>query len=110
MFVFGLTPGSKDLFKMTYETFGDIAVQNYSKLVPNYPPVTEIVDTSYVRELAKEAPASLTMTSADVPYFQAGGTMSSVVAKRSWSINFQTGSAALAPDALKTMAALEKRI
>jgi outer membrane protein OmpA-like peptidoglycan-associated protein len=106
MFDFGLAPGSTDLFKMAYETFGDIAVQNYPKLVPSYPPVTEIVDTSYIRELAKEAPT--TMTSADVPVFQAGNTMSSVVAKRSWSINFQTGSAALAPDAQKTMADLEK--
>jgi OOP family OmpA-OmpF porin len=46
--------------------------------------------------------------SKDVPTYQAGAQMTDVVAKKNWSINFQTGSAALAPDAQKTLTALER--
>jgi OOP family OmpA-OmpF porin len=106
MQVFGLTPGSADLFAATYQTFGDIAVQQYPKLVPNYPKVADILDTSYVQDLARKAPAM--RASLDVPVFKAGTEMQGVVSKKNWSINFQTGSAALAPDAQKTMADLER--
>lgn len=106
MQLFGLTSGSADLFGATYTTFGDIAVQQYPKLVPNYPAETDILDTSYVQDLAKKAP---TMTaSTDVPTFQPNTTITTQVSKKSWSINFVTGSAALAPDAVKTMEALER--
>ncbi len=107
MQVFGLTPGSANLFAATYQTFGDIAVQQYPKLVPNYPKVEDILDTSYVQDLAKKAPTT-TSTSADVPIFKAGSEIKTAVSKKSWSINFQTGSAALAPDAQKMMADLER--
>ena len=106
MQVFGLTPGSANLFEATYKTFGDLAVQQYPKLVPNYPPVDEILDTSYVQDLAKKAPTM--QASADMPTFQAGATIQQEVSKKNWSINFVTGSAAIAPDALKTLKALEQ--
>jgi outer membrane protein OmpA-like peptidoglycan-associated protein len=105
MQLFGLTPGSADLFTATYQTFGDIAVQQYKSLVPSYPPVAEILDTSYVQDLAKAAPTMAAAT--DVPTFQAGG-VTTVVAKKSWSITFETGSAALTADGQKQMAALKQ--
>ena len=106
MQVFGLTPGSANLFEATYATFGDIAAQQYPKLVPSYPPVTEILDTSYVQDLARKAPGLAQST--DVPSFTAVAGITAPVSRRSWSINFQTGSAVLASDALKTMADLER--
>lgn len=106
MNLFGLAPGSADLFTASYQTFGDIAVQQYPKLVPNYPPASQILDTSYVQDLAKKAPTQI--TSADVTKFQPGATMQQQVSTKNWSINFVTGSAALAPDAIKTLQALEQ--
>jgi outer membrane protein OmpA-like peptidoglycan-associated protein len=109
MQLFGLVPGSADLFTATYTTFGDIAVQQYPKLVPSYPPVADILDTSYVSALAKRAPASASSTAAvDVPVFQPGAAMATAVSKRAWSIHFETGSATLAADAQKTMTDLER--
>lgn len=103
--LYGLTPGSANLFAATYTVFGDVVKQQYPKLVPSYPPVSAVLNTSYTADLAKEqttAPAG----TADVPTFQPVSTLARVVSHRSWSINFATGQATFAPDAKAQLAQL----
>ncbi len=90
LLLFGLTPGSQNLFAATYKVFGDIVVQQYPKLFPSYAPVGQILDTSYVQGLStKGAPKA----DAEVTRFDAAQKVTSVVSRKAWQINFDTGRA-----------------
>jgi len=90
--LFGLTPGSQNLFAATYRVFGDIVVQQYPELVPKYYPVEQILDTSYVQGLStREAPKM----AAAVPTFEAEQKLTNVVSRKAWQIQFDTGKATI---------------
>lgn len=103
--VFGLAPGSANLFAATYNTFGEIDVQQYPKIVPNFPPVNEVLNTSYVKDLTSKGPVA---ASVDLPKFNAGATMNQVVSKRSYHITFDSGKASFTPEAKQQLDSLEK--
>src|SRR5215472_1558562 len=88
--IFGLTPGSANLFAATYTVFGDIVVSQYPDLVPNYPKVKEILDTSYIQGVAQRAAPS---TPAETRTFSPTEPVQNVVSRKSWHINFDTGKA-----------------
>jgi outer membrane protein OmpA-like peptidoglycan-associated protein len=100
LLLFGLVQGSTNLFAATYKIFGDIVVAQYPKLVPNYPPVKDILDTSYVQAVAKKmAPATIAQAvKKETPKFQPSATPR-MVSSKSWHINFETGKAAFTPAA-----------
>jgi outer membrane protein OmpA-like peptidoglycan-associated protein len=103
--LFGLAPGSTNLFGATYTVFGEIVKSQYPDLLPSFYPVEEVLDTSYVRELEK---AEGTKGAADLPAFQANQRVSQVVSRRSWDIQFETGSAKFTKEALGEMERLFK--
>ncbi|HEX6903665.1 MAG TPA: OmpA family protein [Thermoanaerobaculia bacterium] len=104
MLLYGLTPGSANLFGATYSVFGDIVKQQYPDLVPSYYPVDEILDTSYVQAIASRAPKSQTqMAAAETPTFQQSDPVRNVVSRRAWNINFDTGRATFTPEAEQEM-------
>ena len=92
--IFGLATGSANLFAATYTVFGDIVVSQYPSLVPNYPAVKEILDTSYIRNVAEHfAP----QTPAETRTFSPSQPVQSVVSRKAWHINFDTGKATFSP-------------
>ena len=103
--LFGLVPGSTNLFAATYTIFGNIVKSQYPDLVPSYPPVAEILDTSYVQALASGA-SERSKSDADLPKFSAADKVQRVVSRRSWDIQFDTGKATFTPHAQETLKTL----
>lgn len=102
--LYGLAPGSSNLFAATYTVFGDIVKQQYPDLVPSYPPVSEILDTSYVQAVAARMPATSTaVAAAETPTFSPSEPVRDVVSRRAWNINFETGRATFTPEAEREM-------
>ena len=95
--LFGLTPGSSNLFAATYKVFGDIVVAQYPDLVPSYPAVDRILDTSYVQAIAKRSQRT---TAAEKPAFVPGESIKTVVSRRAWQITFDSGQATFTPQAV----------
>jgi OmpA-OmpF porin, OOP family len=98
--IFGLAPGSANLFAATYTVFGDIVVSQYPDLVPKYPPVKEILDTSYLQAVAARSAPS---TAAQQQQFTASEPMQNVISRKAWNITFDTGKASFTPSARKDM-------
>lgn len=104
LLLFGMAPGSSNLFAATYSVFGDIVKQQYPDLVPSYYPVSDVLDTSYIQAIAAQAPAATTaVAAAERPTFSAAEPVRSVVSRRAWNINFETGSANFSPEAERQM-------
>ncbi len=100
--LFGLLPGSTNLFAATYTVFGDIVKSQYPALVPSYYPVDQILDVSYVQDVAKER-GGQKLAEPNLPKFPPGEKVTQVVSRRSWDIQFATGSDKFTPDALSQM-------
>jgi len=100
MLLFGLVPGSSNLFGATYKVFGDIVTVQYPDLVPNYPPAAQILDTSFVEAIAKRSSPTL---EAEQPRFSAGDRVRSVVSRKSWHITFDTGQATFTSSARRDL-------
>jgi OmpA-OmpF porin, OOP family len=115
LYTFGLVKGSQNLFAATYTLFGDIVKQQYPELVPTYPPVSEILDTSYIEAVAKRAaPAATAVAKVQNPFVggnQGGGKGKPkpvVLSRRNWNIQFQTGKDTFTPSSVKTLSVLRR--
>lgn len=104
LLLFGLQPGANNNFRSTYTVFGNIATQQYPELFKDankIPDVKEILDTSYV--LGASSMLSQSGAEADVASFNSSGDTGTVVSKRDWSIEFDTGKASFTPDGERKM-------
>jgi OmpA-OmpF porin, OOP family len=88
--LFGMVPGSQNLFAATYRVFGDIVVSQYPDLVPRYYPAGQITDLSYIEALSQRGSSR---TGAEKAVFEKSAPVKSVVSRKSWHINFDSGKA-----------------
>jgi outer membrane protein OmpA-like peptidoglycan-associated protein len=102
LLLFGLLPGSSNLFAASYDLFGDIAHRQYPDRMPGIPPVGDILDTTYLQALAGRSTVGKSAMAAARPSF-AEAPLRSVVSRKSWRINFETGRAAFSPDARQAL-------
>lgn len=105
--LFGLSAGHANSFAATYSVFGDIVVNQYPRLVPSYPAFKEVSDTSFLEGVSRRYPVT---AEAEAVTYNQSEAITQTVANRSWSINFQSGSATLTPEGLATVEQLAKEL
>lgn len=100
MALFGLAPGSTNIFKVVYNTFGGIVSKLYPALVPTYPNADDIQDLSFLKEIAS---STKTMAEGDKVTYNANAGISQKVSERAWKIEFASGKADISPTAAATL-------
>src|SRR3989338_5901916 len=98
--LFGLESGGNNIFSAVYNVFGNILVQQYPDLVPSYPPVEEILNLRILQKIAAKTTPNV---SADLPEFTPVTGVKQIVARKSWSIGFEFGKAALTKEGERTL-------
>jgi len=99
--LFGLNPGTSNVYASVYKVFGDIVVKLYPELYPTYPKIEEVLDLSYLNAVRSSAGSSI--TTADVVKFDKTSDLTSTTSKRAWKIEFTTGSAELTSEGEATV-------
>jgi len=98
--LFGLGENKTNVYASVYKVFGDVVSSIYPEYVKTYPEISTVLDLSYILNVKSK---STNLTSADKITYNNTGELSQTVAKRAWSIEFETGSANFTPRALNTL-------
>jgi OOP family OmpA-OmpF porin len=101
--LFGLAPGSANLFQTTYTVFAEVAKQQYPELMGSYYPAAQITDVSYLKAVASRKGGLNQQIAASRPRYMGNAQVKRVVSRKSWHITFQTGSAQFTPDAKRVV-------
>ena len=107
--LFGLEQGASrpSPFEATYTTFGDIVKDQYPQDVPSYPSVDDVLDTTYLQALAARSQITAPVETAT---FSAQKSITSVVSRRSWHIQFNTNADTFTNEAVQQLYGLLKDI
>ena len=101
MILFGRAPGTANTFAATYKVFGDIVKAQYPSLVPSYPSVDEVLDTTYLDDVAKKSNFAANANSVTImkPKAPVPGEKPKAISERNWDIKFETGRASFTASA-----------
>ena len=109
LLAFGLLPGSANAVGATYTVFGDIVKAQYPNLVPSFQPADQIIDTSYLQDIAKQAaPSAKVIDQVKRTWKRSTGGAGRIVSRRQWNIHFDPGKATFSPDAAKLLGQLSR--
>ncbi len=87
---FGLGEDKVDRYKAVYNTFGNLMVKMYPSLMPTFLPYEKAVDKSFLLSVISNHPELLQGKAMQTTY---ADEMTSAVSSKSYSIEFETGSA-----------------
>lgn len=105
--LYGVGNNKTNVYASVYKVFGDIVSSIYPEYVKTYPEISSILDLSYMLNVKSR---STNLVSADKITYNNTGTLSETIAKRAWSIEFETGSANFTPQALSTLENLNDQL
>lgn len=87
---FGLGADKVDRYKAVYNTFGNLMVQLYPSLMPTFMPYEKAVDKSFLLSVISNHPELMEGKAIETNY---ADQITSAVSSKSYSIEFETGSA-----------------
>lgn len=103
LLLFGLLPGSRNIFKDTYEYFGKAYVKLYPQYMPDYPPYEDIMDTTFLCDLRNQYGTGTQKATLPQQQFTGREVVRDTLSKQTYAIEFESGSANLTPDARATL-------
>lgn len=101
--LFGVGQNKSNVYASVYKVFGDVVSSLYPEYVETYPDINEVLDLSYLLNVKTKYAKMNSLTSADKIVYDNNSGISQTVAKRAWSIEFETGSANFTPQALSVL-------
>ena len=98
----GMRPGTENIYASVYRVFKGYDETFYPTLYPkggdgSIPAYADVVDTSYLTDAVKDIPESTGIQNAS---FAVAAPITQAVSKRSWHIEFNTGSAVIKPESM----------
>jgi outer membrane protein OmpA-like peptidoglycan-associated protein len=97
---FGLGDDKVDRYKAVYNTFGNLMVKMYPSIMPSFMPYEKAVDKSFLFSVVSNHPELLQGKAIETKYAE---TITSEVSSKSYSIEFETGSANIRPSSYKLL-------
>jgi outer membrane protein OmpA-like peptidoglycan-associated protein len=98
--LFGLGENKTNTYASVYKVFGDVVSSLYPEYVSTYPKIEDVLDLSYIISAKSKA---TNLTSADKVAYTESSDMSETVAKRAWSIEFESGKSTITPAGQRTL-------
>jgi OmpA-OmpF porin, OOP family len=93
--MFGLGKDGIDRYKIVYTTFGDILSKMYPEYMKTYPPYQKVVDKSFLQTVIVNNPELMAGEAIAMKYSE---EITSEVSSKSYSIQFESGSAIIKPE------------
>jgi outer membrane protein OmpA-like peptidoglycan-associated protein len=97
---YGLGDDKVDRYKAVYNTFGNLMVKMYPSLMPTFMPYEKAVDKSFLYSVITNHPELMQGKAIETNYAE---NITSEVSSKSYSIEFETGSANIKPSSYKLL-------
>ena len=97
---YGLGNDKVDRYKAVYNTFGNLMVKMYPSLMPSFMPYEKAVDKSFLLSVISNHPELLEGKAIETKY---ADQITEAVSSKSYSIEFETGSATIRPASYKML-------
>jgi len=98
--LYGIGDNKTNVYASVYKVFGDVVSSIYPEYVKTYPEIANVLDLSYILNVKSR---STNLVSADKITYNNTGALTETVAKRAWTIEFETGSARFTNQTLSTL-------
>jgi len=97
---YGLGDDKVDRYKAVYNTFGNLMVKMYPSIMPGFMPYEKAVDKSFLFSVIANHPELMQGKAIENKYAE---QMTEAVSSKSYSIEFETGAAAIKPASYKLL-------